>query len=157
MKAQGSEAATFGRYIAGSLVRIVACLDGLSEAEVDWRPPAPEANSLRSLAIHSTANAEENVLGVACGLSCSRAREHEFSSDDSPDFIRTRLRDVLDRMEQGLADLSAADLDGERDHPRRGKMSCREVLIVAARHAAEHMGQAELTRDLVLARRQTGS
>jgi len=68
-----------------------------------------------------------------------------------------RLREVLERMEQALVGLSSVHLDGERDHPRRGKMSCREVLLVAARHAAEHMGQAELTRDLVIARRQPGS
>jgi hypothetical protein len=32
-------------------------------------------------------------------------------------------------------------------------MMGREVLIVVARHCAEHMGQAFLTRDLILAQR----
>jgi hypothetical protein len=42
-----------------------------------------------------------------------------------------------------------------RQHPRRGPLSGREILIVVARHAAEHLGQAELTRDLMKA--ATGS
>jgi hypothetical protein len=40
-------------------------------------------------------------------------------------------------------------------HPRRGAISGREILIVVARHAAEHLGQAELTRDLWKARQST--
>ncbi len=36
-------------------------------------------------------------------------------------------------------------------HPRRGWSTGREILLIVARHAAEHLGQAELTRDLLLA------
>ncbi|MCB0140064.1 MAG: DUF664 domain-containing protein, partial [Caldilineaceae bacterium] len=36
-------------------------------------------------------------------------------------------------------------------HPRRGQMSGRAILMVVMRHAAEHMGHAELTRDLLYA------
>ena len=32
------ETATFWRYIAGSVDRLVGILDGLSEAELNWRP-----------------------------------------------------------------------------------------------------------------------
>ena len=33
-------------------------------------------------------------------------------------------------------------------HHWRGEISGREVLIVVARHTAEHLGHAELTRDM---------
>ncbi|MBN1310607.1 MAG: hypothetical protein JXB30_04240 [Anaerolineae bacterium] len=39
------------------------------------------------------------------------------------------------------------------EHPRRGQMAGRAELIIVARHAAEHMGQAELTRDLLFSAR----
>ncbi|MDP9352215.1 MAG: DUF664 domain-containing protein [Chloroflexota bacterium] len=40
-------------------------------------------------------------------------------------------------------------LEEEIEHPRRGRITGREVLLVVARHCAEHLGQAELTRDLL--------
>jgi hypothetical protein len=148
-----AEADAFRRYISSSLARTVACLDGLTEDEIDWRPATPEASCLRDLAVHSIANAEENVLAVACGVPVARPRDGEFSSGMAVGAIRARLADVLKAIDRRLDALSADDLDAERDHPRRGRLPCREVLLVAARHAAEHMGQAELTRDLVLAMR----
>jgi hypothetical protein len=150
-----TEADAFKRYISGSLARIVGCLDGLSESEIDWRPAAAGANSLRDLAVHSIANAEENVIGVAGGAPISRTRADEFSSGMAVDAIRARLAYLLSRIGSGLDAFSADDLEAARDHPRRGQLPCREVLLIAARHAAEHMGQAELTRDLVLATRES--
>ena len=44
------------------------------------------------------------------------------------------------------------DLDGARQHPRRGIITGRDVLIVVARHTAEHWGEAQLTRSLLKAR-----
>jgi hypothetical protein len=52
-----------------------------------------------------------------------------------------------------VRELSDSSLSAEVVHPRRGRLSGFEVLVIALRHAAEHMGQAELTRELVLARR----
>ena len=51
------------------------------------------------------------------------------------------------------ATLPAADLDRERKHPRRDVLTGREVLIVVARHTAEHWGEAQLTKSLLLAER----
>lgn len=47
--------------------------------------------------------------------------------------------------------MTAALLNETVEHGWRGPIARREVLIVVARHAAEHLGQAELTRDLALA------
>jgi hypothetical protein len=57
-----------------------------------------------------------------------------------------------ERMAPSLATLTPADLDGFRRHPRRGDITGREVLIVVARHAAEHWGEVQLTRSLMRAR-----
>ena len=55
---------------------------------------------------------------------------------------------VLGNAEENIL----ATLDRERTHPRRGALTAREVLIVVARHAAEHWGEAQLTRSLLRTR-----
>lgn len=146
------ETATFWRYIAGSVDRLVGILDGLSEAELNWRPLAPGTNSLFILATHTVANTEENVLATLCGEPLRREREAEFQAyGTAPEPIRQRWALLRRRIEAALADLPPAALDTMRQHPRRGPLTGREILIVVARHAAEHLGQAELTRDLMKA------
>ena len=44
------------------------------------------------------------------------------------------------------------DLDAARQHPRCDTITGRDVLIVVARHTAEHWGEAQLTRSLMKAR-----
>jgi hypothetical protein len=52
-----TEALIFWRYIASSLDRLVACLDGLDADGLNWRPAATEANSLYALTTHTLGNA----------------------------------------------------------------------------------------------------
>jgi hypothetical protein len=145
------EAVAFAGYICRTLDRIVACLDGLDADGLNWRPPAAGANSLYAIAAHALANTEENVLGVVCGLPVRREHEAEFAiQGNSADELVDRWCGLRERLETALAALLPGTLASTRRHPRRGTLPAREVLIVAARHAAEHQGQAELTRDLLL-------
>jgi uncharacterized damage-inducible protein DinB len=145
------QADTFWGYIARSIDRIIACLDGLSEDELNWRP-IETANSLYVLATHILGSTEENIVGLLCGQQVQRQREAEFAaSGASVEPIRSRWSELRGRIEQCLEHLPPGELDRKRPHPRRGQLTGREVLIVVARHAAEHMGHAELTRDLLLA------
>ena len=149
---RSQEIATFWRYIAGSLERLVALLDGLGEEELNWRPPAEATNSLYMLAFHTLANAEENILGTLCGGPTQRSRESEFAVRGSTaESLVDRWRSLRGRLEVALSVLSPAELDASKMHPRRGQLQGREILIIVARHAAEHLGQAELTRDLMKA------
>lgn len=151
---QNSEVALFWHAITSALDRIIACLDGLDEEGLNWRPPAEGANSLYALATHMLANAEENLLGVLCGQPVARDREAEFvARGAAAEPLRARWRDVRERASVGLAALPASALDRPCNHPRRGSITGREVLLVVARHAAEHQGHAELTRDLLCATR----
>ena len=151
------EAETYGRYIAASLDRLVGCLSNLDELGLNWRPPAEEANSLYALAVHTLANAEENILGTLCGQPIGRDREAEFAArGTSPREVEERWRELRARLLVSLAGLPRSRLEEEIEHPRRGRITGREVLLVVARHCAEHLGQAELTRDLLQATRQEG-
>jgi len=149
-----SETATFWRYIAASIDRLVEILDGLSEAELNWRPPARETNSLFVLATHTIANAEENILATLCGESVRRERSAEFQAQGTTaEPLRQHWASLRKRIEAALPDLPSGALITLRQHPRSGPLTGRDILIVVARHAAEHLGQAELTRDLMRAAR----
>lgn len=152
MSSTGSESDLFWRYIASALDRLIALLDGLGEGELNWQPPAAGANSLLALATHTLANAEENLLGTLGGQPVGRDHAAEFAARaSSPAAIAARWRELRPRLAELLAHLPDAALTAPVQHPRRGVVTGRDILIVVARHAAEHLGQAELTRDLLRA------
>ena len=141
---------TFWGFISRSIDQIITCLNNLPEDDLNWRP-IETANSLYVLATHILGTTEENILGVLCGQQVQRQREEEFkASGASAEPIRSKWSELRVRIKQCLENLPSEELDRKREHPRRGQLTGREVLIVVARHAAEHMGQAELTRDLLL-------
>jgi len=142
----------YWRYLASSIDRLIACLEGLTEAQLNWRP-LPDANSLAVLAVHTMANAEQGLLQVLCGQQVNRERELEFVTQaTSPEPIQAQWRDLRERLAQNLAQVSPAELEREHDHPRRGRVTGREALLIIARHASEHLAHAELTRDLLRAK-----
>jgi hypothetical protein len=150
-----SESLLFWRYIASSLDRLVALIDGVSASDLDWRPPAPGANSLYVLAMHTLGNAEENLLETLGGQPIGRDREAEFAAQGgSAETIVARWQALRPRLAEALAKLPVGALDAPYPHPRRGAITGRDILIVVARHSAEHLGQAELTHDLLRAERQ---
>lgn len=147
-----AEALIFWRYIVSSLDRFVECLADLSEAELNWRPAAPNTNSLYALVTHTLGNVEENLLQALLGQPVSRDRDGEFAArGDSVRTLATRWAALRAEVDIRLASLPAGALDGLYDHPRRGPLTGREILLVVARHSAEHLGQAELTLDLLRA------
>jgi len=148
-----TETGTFWHYIVGSVNRILVCLNDLSEEDLNWRP-LENANSLYVLAIHTMGNIEVNILEVLCGQAVHRQRQAEFAArGSSPVDLNRRWSELQACIVSALDQLPAAEFDRMHDHPRRGQLTGREVMIVVARHAAEHMGQAELTRDLLLTAR----
>ncbi len=138
-------------YIVSSVERLLACCDALDPTARDWTPLST-SNSVTVLAVHMVGNIEETVLGLICGVAIERDRVAEFQAHDlPPDAIRARWQQVRARIEEQLSRQSRADLARCHEHPRRGLLSGHEILLVVARHAAEHVAQAELVRDLWLA------
>ena len=144
------EAASFQRFIFGTIDALVGSLEGLSEAQLNWRPAAPDTNSLYAIVAHVLGNAGENVLQTVCGQPVRRSRAAELAAHGVTwEPVRDRWRHLRAQMEAALGALPAGELDRVRSHPRRGPLTGREVLIVVARHAAEHWGEAQLTRSLM--------
>lgn len=146
-----AKALVYWRFITSSVDRLLACLDGLDETALNWRP-LPDANSLYVLVTHMIGNIEETVWGLVCGQSIVRDRDAEFSATGhNAQLLQTRWQTLQAQIAQHLAHLSPSALDQEHLHPRRGPLTGWAILLIVARHAAEHLAHAELTRDLLLA------
>jgi hypothetical protein len=147
------EVESFWRFIKHSMERILACTEGLDEEDLNWRP-LNNANSLYVLATHTMANLEENILGVLAGRKALRNRNEDFKvkgSSIAP--VKQSWRESQERVSSYLKELTVADLNKEYQHPRRGKITGWEILMAVSRHASEHVGHAELTRDLLFTAR----
>ncbi len=138
--------------IRNSVDELVACLEGLDGDSLNWKP-LEDANSLCVLATHTMGNVRHNFLSILCGGPITRDRDSEFAAmGDSVAEIEAGWNELQRRISEAIRDLPPDDLDRVRDDPQRGKITGRELMILVARHAAEHYGQAQLTRDLVKAR-----
>ena len=143
----------YGGKIRNTVDELVGCLEGLDSDTLDWSP-LDDANSLYVLATHTMNNLRHNILNVLCGLPVTREREADsIVSGGSGAEIEARWSELEGQIADAIEELPPTEIDRERDHPRRGRITGRELLIVVARQAAEHYGQAQLTRDLVLAQR----
>ncbi len=142
----------YWRRISDTVDELVACLEGLDSDSLNWSP-LDDANSLYVLATHTMGNVRHNFLNVLCGLPITRDRDAEFvARGASASEIEARWDDLKAQISAAIEDLPAAELDRDKSHPHRGMITGRDVLVVVAGHAAEHYGQAQLTRDLVRAR-----
>ena len=142
----------YWQKICNTVDELVACLEGLDSDALNWKP-LDDANSLYVLATHTMGNVRYNSLNVLCGQPITRDRDAEFvaSGASSADIV-AHWNELKVQISNAIEELPSTELDQERDHANYGIISGRELLIVVARHAAEHYGQAQLTRDLANAR-----
>ncbi len=148
-----SEVDLYWHKIRNSVDELVACLEGLDSDALNWKP-LDDANSLYVLATHTMGNVRHNFLNILCGRDITRDRDSEFAAmGKSAAEVEAGWNALQGRISEAIQELPPGDLDRIRDDPQRGKITGRELMIIVARHAAEHFGQAQLTRDLVKARR----
>ena len=134
---------------------ILSCLDSLRGNEIDRKIPEQTGNSVLAVATHVIANAEENVIERLGGTAVGRVRDAEFAVMGSTgDPVRDRWNDLLPKIVAVLGDLPEDALEREIDHPNRGLITGREVLLVVVRHANEHLGEAQIVRDLLITERE---
>ncbi len=151
-----AEIGAYSRQIRSILERVCACLDGLSEAQLNWRPPSDGANSAYVIAAHTLGNARAWVLGIAGSQPLERDRPAEFraSGRDAAE-LSAAASELLGQIESALAALPAAELD-RRLVPAQSlwgegepqEISVREALLHVLEHASIHPGQLQITRDM---------
>ncbi len=151
------ELSSLWRFLTETLDRFAAVVSEGPDAALHWNPPAPETNSIAVLLVHTLGNVEEGVIEVVGGEPVHRQRDEEFIERELTGAeLAVRWDALKPRLEQILAGITPDDLNRERHHPRRGSISGRDTLLLSIRHAGEHLGQAELTRDLWRAAQQSG-
>ncbi len=140
--------------------KLSSSLDGLSEAELNYKPPAPESNSIFVIATHMMGNARAWILGICCGAPIERDRPAEFraSGGDAKPLI-DGARKLFSEIETSLRALDPASLDDLREARQKlwgagtaEPVTGREAITHVVMHWADHMGQIGLTKDLARAR-----
>lgn len=126
-----------------------AVLDGLPQAALDWSP-GPELNSLTVLATHAVGSTRYWVGDVVAGDPSGRVREREFQTTGGDAAqLRQRLASLQEYVRGVLSELTLADL--EQEHfaaSRNGNVTAAFSLLHALAHLAEHVGHAQVTRQL---------
>ena len=124
-------------------------IDGLPPEALDWTP-GPETNSLSVLAVH-VAGAERYWIGDVVGRDPSgRDRPAEFRVRGlDAATLTARLAEALSHSRTVVEGLTLSEMETERISPRDGRsVTVAWALFHALRHAAEHMGHMQLTRQL---------
>ena len=136
--------------------RLLETIADLDDDAVIWKPPAPGANSLLVLVTHALGSAEQHVVGEAAGKTVVRNRDAEFASKGGSAHLAARATEVRRRIDEAIVGLDGR-LDEEREPPFRrwpgARGTVRDRLIHSISHTAEHVGHAQMTRDLYNARR----
>lgn len=124
-------------------------LAGLSTEALDWSPGA-QMNSLTVLVTHIVAATRYMVGDVVAGEPSGRNREAEFRATGGNEAeLRQKLAEVLTYSQQVIARLTPEELARECFSPFHNRhFTVAWSLFRAVDHAAEHMGHAQLTRQL---------
>lgn len=131
--------------------RVIGATDGLSTSQLAWMPSAKGANSLLVLAAHTVGAAERHILVHIAGRKPGGTRDEEFEAKADIAAVRARWDDVKRGIVEVLDNLPPGRLDEDLPGPVSSR-SVHAMIIHGIAHAAEHAGQAELTRDLMTER-----
>ena len=135
--------------------RVLGATDGLTAAQLKWTPAANGANSLLVLAAHTVGAAERHILVNISGRKPGGTRDEEFAAKADIAVVRARWETVKRGIVDVLDNLRPGRLDDDLVGPV-STSSVNAMLVHAIAHAAEHAGQAELTRDLIKERDAAG-
>ena len=144
------------RFFVDYLERLEALLQDFEPVIRDAPPealnwqPGPDMNSLGVLVLH-TAGATRFLIGdLALGEPAPRDRDGEFAAQDvTATELNEQLASTIAHAREAVTRLTLDDLERVRQLP--GRTSQRTVswaLLHALEHAAQHLGHAQLTRQL---------
>jgi uncharacterized damage-inducible protein DinB len=159
-----AEIETYSKYIRKQIAHIHAALKELSDEQINERPDVPGANSGFVIATHVLGNARAWILGIACGQPLRRDRPAEFASRGTYEELGKAASALSGEIDAALAELDPSTL-GDRLSPSQElwgegeaqEITRREALAHVLEHASMHLGQIQLTRDVVLANTGRGA
>ena len=149
-----NEAESVSGAICASIEAILATFEGLSVEELNWRPAVAEPNTLTIIATHVMGNARKNVVEHFGGMPIDRVREEEFAVEgDLALSLRERWGELREEIVETISGAQEESWTVMVDHATEGRITAREALLSAHRHASEHLGEAQMIRDLILSAR----
>ena len=136
-----------------SLSSMTEILTGLGDELSNTRPDLPGANSPYAIVFHCVGVIEHWAGSVIAGLKIPRDRAAEFTATGRVDELITRVDDVRARLPEWV---DVALREGIRDRtvtgstrPEVATATPEWVLTHVVRELAQHLGQLELTRDVL--------
>lgn len=142
------------RMLDGQAERYGNVVDTLPEDALNWRPGNEETNSVAQLVRHVTA--VQNVL-LSRSLGETVEHDHEYSLRNDPatkEELHGLIADAKAKKDAQLARLDRTDMS-EMLPSQRGPTMRAHYIIHTADHGQEHLGHAELTKQLWEQRAQT--
>lgn len=137
----------------GSLSSMTEILRELGDELANTKPDLPGANSPYAIVFHCVAVIEYWAGSVIAGLKIPRDRAAEFTATGRVDDVITRLDDVRAHLPEWV---DVALREGIRDRtvmgttrPELATATPEWVLTHLVRELAQHLGQLELTRDVL--------
>ena len=150
------ERAVYATVLRGTLEQIARAVESFPPDALDAHPHEG-ASSSAELAAHVVGAVRAYAVGIGCGRDVSRDRTAEFATSDvSAATLAADLQALADELDEALAAIDSSFLD-ERIVPEQSlagaaparEVSRRESLVSSIRHAGEHLGHLELTRDML--------
>jgi uncharacterized damage-inducible protein DinB len=150
----------YSRYIREKIAQIHFALSDLREDELNRTPDLPGANSAYAIATHTFGNMRAWVLGIICGRDLRRDRPAEFASRGTYQELGKAACELAGEIEAALQELDPATL-GDRFVPARElwgegdpvELERRGCLAHVLEHAGIHLGQIQMTVELLRAQR----
>lgn len=140
-------------FVDEALDGMVNIAEVLGNEGVNGRPDLPGTNSPYAILTHCVGMATYWLGTVICGRPSTRDRDSEFYAKGTVEEIRQavialkqQIREDIKQV-QGNQPVGHLDLHGSSRYHTQG-----DVLLHCYTELAQHHGQMELTRDILLAR-----
>jgi uncharacterized damage-inducible protein DinB len=121
--------------------KIERCLDGLSAADIWWRPN-DASNSMGNLVLHLCGNVTMWIVGGVGARPFERDRQREFDERTalSGEELRRRLTDVVKQADEVIGSLRPGDLLTRR-RIQDYDVTVLEAIYHVVEHFSMHTGQ----------------
>lgn len=142
-------------YVDDALDQMVGILVELGDGLANRRPPIAGANSPYAILNHCLGVMEFWAGYVVCGRDVERDRAAEFTASGTVESLVDRVRGAKGQFRADIAELQpyarprGALRPGNDDHPQ--KKTQGGALLHVYEELAQHLGQMEISRDLLVA------
>ncbi|WP_406457168.1 DinB family protein [Streptomyces sp. NBC_01622] len=141
-------------FLRRALDGMVGALEDLGDDLANTPPPLPGANSAYAIAFHCTAVAEYWIGHIAAGRPVDRERASEFTARGTANDLKSGLDALFERLREDLAAVGTCTVPANTppasfEGPDR-ELTSSGVLLHVLEELAQHHGQVEIGRDLLL-------